>query len=147
MKPKHARAATLSVMVLLFAAAVALMLFSMRGSLVYFYTPSDWYAARAQNPATQRTREIRLGGLVEPGTLRNQADGSIRFRITDGARSIPVRYRGFVPSLFREGQGVVAQGRFRGNVFMAGTVLAKHDERYLPKEVVDALKRSGRWQP
>jgi cytochrome c-type biogenesis protein CcmE len=90
---------------------------------------------------------IRVGGLVKPGTLQRGDNLQIKFDVTDGNHDIAVRYQGIVPDLFREGQGVVAEGKLEtGNIFVADTVLAKHDERYMPREVVDALKKTGRWQ-
>jgi cytochrome c-type biogenesis protein CcmE len=90
---------------------------------------------------------VRLGGLVENGSLVKSADGHVAFAVTDGNATIKVAYRGILPDLFREGQGVVAEGVIAPDgSFAADTVLAKHDERYMPREVVDALKKSGRWQ-
>ena len=90
---------------------------------------------------------MRIGGLVKPGSLENGDNLLVRFLVTDGKTDISVHYRGIVPDLFREGQGVVAEGKLEsGGIFAADTVLAKHDERYMPREVVDALKKSGQWQ-
>jgi cytochrome c-type biogenesis protein CcmE len=90
---------------------------------------------------------VRLGGLVQPGSVIKAADGEVRFAIADKAGAVPTSFRGELPDLFREGQGVVAQGEFNpSGVFVANQVLAKHDEKYMPKEVVDALKKSGEWQ-
>jgi cytochrome c-type biogenesis protein CcmE len=90
---------------------------------------------------------MRIGGLVKPGSLQRGDNLQVSFAVTDGKTDISVRYQGIVPDLFREGQGVVAEGKLEsGRVFAADTVLAKHDERYMPREVVDALKKSGRWQ-
>ena len=90
---------------------------------------------------------MRIGGLVKPGSIERGDNLLVRFAVTDGKTDIAVRYQGIVPDLFREGQGVVAEGKLdTGGVFAADTVLAKHDERYMPREVVDALKKSGRWQ-
>jgi cytochrome c-type biogenesis protein CcmE len=122
--------------------AVALVLNAMSGSIVFFQSPTD--VAHEQLAAGTR---IRVGGLVKPGSVERGDNLRIRFEVTDGKSDIPVRYQGIVPDLFREGQGVVAEGTMEpGGVFVADTVLAKHDERYMPKEVVDALKKSGRWQ-
>jgi cytochrome c-type biogenesis protein CcmE len=122
--------------------AVGLVLSAMRGSIVFFQSPTD-VATEHLAPGTR----IRIGGLVKPGSVERGADLRIRFQVTDGKNDVPVRYQGIVPDLFREGQGVVAEGTLEpGGTFMADTVLAKHDERYMPKEVVDALKKSGRWQ-
>jgi cytochrome c-type biogenesis protein CcmE len=124
------------------AVAVGLVLFAMSGSIVFFNSPTD-IAARHPSPDTR----IRLGGLVKMGSVERGADLKIRFEVTDGKSDIPVRYQGVVPDLFREGQGVVCEGSLAPDgTFVADTVLAKHDERYMPKEVVDALKKSGRWQ-
>ena len=124
------------------ALAVGLSLYAMRDAVVFFYGPSE---ARAEQVTPGRT--VRLGGLVQPGSLIKGADGKIVFAITDNAQTIKTVYRGDLPDLFREGQGVVAQGSFDGaGDFQAQQVLAKHDERYMPREVVKALKASGEWQ-
>jgi cytochrome c-type biogenesis protein CcmE len=124
------------------AIAVGLVLNALSGSIVFFNSPTD-IAERHPGPQTR----IRLGGLVKPGSLVRGKDLRIRFEVTDGKTDIPVRYQGIVPDLFREGQGVVAEGNMDADgTFVADTVLAKHDERYMPKEVVDALKKSGHWQ-
>jgi len=124
-------------------AATAMVLAAFNDNLVFFYSPSD-LAAKATSPG----RRIRIGGLVETQSLRREADGrSVYFRVTDGKTDIVVIYDGALPDLFREGQGVVAEGRLRGDgVFVATSVLAKHDEKYMPPEVADALKKAGRWQ-
>jgi cytochrome c-type biogenesis protein CcmE len=90
---------------------------------------------------------VRIGGLVAPGSVVRSPDGEVRFSITDNANAVPTRFKGDLPDLFREGQGVVAQGEFdTAGVFQAKDVLAKHDEKYMPKEVVDALKKTGQWK-
>jgi cytochrome c-type biogenesis protein CcmE len=99
--------------------------------------------------AAKQVREgiaFRLGGLVEKGSVQHGAGAEVRFRVTDGKSSVPADFNGVLPALFREGQGVVATGAMDGGTFIASEVLAKHDEKYMPPEVVDALKRSGRWQ-
>ena len=122
--------------------ALALILSALGGSIVFFNSPSD-VLVRHIAPGTR----IRIGGLVKTGSVERGGDLKIRFEVTDGKSDIPVRFQGIVPDLFREGQGVVAEGKLEpGNLIAADTVLAKHDERYMPKEVVDALKKSGRWQ-
>jgi cytochrome c-type biogenesis protein CcmE len=123
--------------------AAALVLSAMEENLVFFYSPSDIQAQKAP-----RDRSIRIGGLVEQGTIMRGADGTtVTFKVTDTVNTIPATYRGILPDLFREGQGVVAEGRLRADgVFEATSVLAKHDERYMPPEVADALKRAGVWQ-
>jgi cytochrome c-type biogenesis protein CcmE len=124
------------------AIAVGLVLSAMRSSIVFFQSPSD-VVEHQLAPGTR----IRIGGLVKAGSVERGDNLRIRFAVTDGKHDIPVQYQGIVPDLFREGQGVVAEGKLEpGGVFAADTVLAKHDERYMPKEVVDALKKSGRWQ-
>ncbi len=124
------------------ALSAALSLYAMGDAAVFFYSPSQ--AASKHVPAG---RLVRLGGLVERGSVVKAADGSVQFGVTDRAAADKVVYRGDLPDLFREGQGVVTQGVFRPDgVFEAREVLAKHDERYMPKEVADALKKSGEWR-
>jgi cytochrome c-type biogenesis protein CcmE len=123
------------------AVAVGLVLSALRQSIVFFNSPSE--IARQQVSSAKR---IRMGGLVKPGSIDRGADLRINFEVTDGMADVPVAYQGLVPDLFREGQGVVVEGRFANGLFTADSVLAKHDERYMPREVVDALKKSGRWQ-
>jgi len=122
--------------------ATALVLVAFSDNLVFFYSPSE-LAARPLAPG----QRIRVGGLVETHSVAHEDGSRVTFRVTDGKTDIAVVYDGALPDLFREGQGVVAEGRLGTNgVFLAGTVLAKHDERYMPPEVVDALKKSGHWQ-
>lgn len=122
--------------------AVALMLNAFRDSIVFFNSPSDV----AQNHLAPVTR-IRLGGLVKAGSVMRGDNLKIRFYVTDGSRDIAVAYQGVLPDLFREGQGVVAEGTLdAGGVFNADTILAKHDETYMPKQVAEALKKSGHWK-
>lgn len=131
------------------AAAVGLTLSALKSSITYFYMPSE-IAALQSKPASA----IRLGGLVETGSIkylnpenRKEANPVVEFNVTDGSTSIKVAYAGLLPDLFREGQGVIVQGRFvdGGAVLQAENVLAKHDENYMPKEVADALKEQGYW--
>jgi cytochrome c-type biogenesis protein CcmE len=124
-------------------AAVLLVLFAFSQSVAYFYMPGDL----AKNPVGPGTL-IRLGGLVGEGTVVRGEGTTVQFAVTDGADAIKVKYTGILPDLFREGQGVVTEGRFEpgDNVFVADTVLAKHDERYMPKEVADRLKKDGVWK-
>jgi cytochrome c-type biogenesis protein CcmE len=124
-------------------AAVLLVLFAFSQSVAYFYMPGDL----AKNPVGPGTL-IRLGGLVGEGTVVRGEGTSVQFAVTDGTGAIKVRYTGILPDLFREGQGVVTEGRFEpgDEVFIADTVLAKHDERYMPKEVADRLKKDGVWK-
>ena len=121
------------------ALAVTLVLAAFRQNLVFFFTPSQVAANEAPLGTT-----FRIGGMVETGSVKRQADGlTVRFLVTDTAKSIPVEYRGALPDLFREGKGVVAQGRVgTDGVFVANEVLAKHDENYMPPEAAEAVKRA-----
>jgi cytochrome c-type biogenesis protein CcmE len=143
MTRKRRRLLALALGLGMLGAATAMVLAAFNDNLVFFYGPSD-LAEKAIAPG----RRIRIGGLVEQQSLRREADGhSVTFRVTDGKTVIAVVYDGVLPDLFREGQGVVAEGRLRGDgVFIATNVLAKHDEKYMPPEVADALKKAGRWQ-
>ncbi len=124
------------------AIAVALVLGAMRDSIVFFNSPTDLAEKKLNLDA-----RVRLGGLIKPGSLARGDDRQIRFEVTDGHAEIPVSYQGILPDLFREGQGVIAEGRVEpGGTFRADTILAKHDENYMPREVVDSLKKQGRWQ-
>jgi cytochrome c-type biogenesis protein CcmE len=124
------------------AIAVALMLNAFRDSIVFFNSPSD-VAEKHIAPGAR----IRLGGLVKTGSLVRGDNLKVRFDVTDGNRDIVVAYQGVLPDLFREGQGVVAEGALDSSgLFTADTILAKHDETYMPKEVADALKKSGHWK-
>jgi len=143
MTRKHRRLSVLGVGIVLLGAAAALILSAVGDSLVYFYSPTD---LRAQTLPADRL--VRIGGLVEEGSVARSDDGgTVRFAVTDLTETVPVTYTGLLPDLFREGQGVVVQGRVGADgVFAASEVLAKHDENYMPKEVADALKKSGQWQ-
>jgi cytochrome c-type biogenesis protein CcmE len=141
-KRKHQRLAMLGGAALLLAAAAALALTALEDNIVFFYSPTD--IAEKGVPAGKR---FRVGGLVVEESVKRLDGGAVRFEITDTLRKVPVAYRGVLPDLFREGQGVVAEGVLRPDgVFAATEVLAKHDERYMPPEVVEALKRAGKWQ-
>jgi cytochrome c-type biogenesis protein CcmE len=123
------------------ALAGALVLSALRDSIVFFNSPSDIVEQHVAPGA-----RIRMGGLVKPGSIKRGEQLRINFEVTDGKADVPVAYQGLVPDLFREGQGVVVEGRLApGGQFNADTVLAKHDERYMPREVADALKKSGHW--
>jgi cytochrome c-type biogenesis protein CcmE len=123
------------------AVAVALVLFALKDSIVFFNSPTDV----VEKHLAAGTR-IRLGGLVKPGSVTRGANFAVHFAVTDGNKEIPVAYSGALPDLFREGQGVVAEGAIDGTgVFAADTILAKHDENYMPREVADALKKQGHW--
>ncbi|HEY2446975.1 MAG TPA: cytochrome c maturation protein CcmE [Rhizomicrobium sp.] len=124
------------------AGGTALVLSALKQNIVYFYSPSD-LAAKSVEPGVA----FRIGGLVAQGSVKRGPGADVRFVVTDGRKQIPVTYTGVLPDLFREGQGVVATGALdTGGVFAASEILAKHDERYMPPEVVDALKRAGRWK-
>ena len=143
MKRKTLRLYLLVASLCLLGVGLGLTLYAFQNRIVFFFSPSDIAASR---PASGQT--IRLGGLVEAGSVAKSGDGATtNFRVTDLKNAVVVSYRGVLPDLFREGQGVVVEGQYGpdGN-FTASEVLAKHDEKYMPPEVVDALKRSGRWQ-
>jgi len=124
------------------AVAVGLVLTALNDNIVFFYSPSDLL-----EKAVEPGQKLRIGGLVEEGSKETLPGGETRFVITDLAETLTVSYVGILPDLFREGQGVVAEGELRPDgTFRAETVLAKHDETYMPPEVADALKRSGNWQ-
>jgi cytochrome c-type biogenesis protein CcmE len=127
----------------LLGGATGLVMLALSDSVAFFVTPSDIAQHRVEGD-----RRFRLGGLVVPGSVdRSAGDGTIGFALTDQAHEVQVRYKGLLPDLFREGQGIVAQGHLAGDgVFDASEVLAKHDEAYMPREVADALKQAGVWQ-
>jgi cytochrome c-type biogenesis protein CcmE len=137
MKPRHKRLALLGGGVAIIALAAGLIFTALSDNLVFFYSPTQVYAKEA--PVD---RGFRVGGLVEVGSVGRAQDGlSVRFRVTDTARSVTVEYRGILPDLFREGKGVVAQGRLDADgVFVADQVLAKHDENYMPPEAAMAIE-------
>jgi len=131
MKPKNQRLVLVSAALVAVLAAVLLAMWGLRDRASYFYTPADIAAGKAETG-----RAVRLGGMVEKGSIRHDPDGvTIRFVVTDGRATTPVTYRGIVPDLFREGSGAVAEGRVEGGTFVADTILAKHDERYMPPEL------------
>jgi cytochrome c-type biogenesis protein CcmE len=141
MTRKQTRLAVIGVLGAVLALAATLVLVALRDQIVFFYSPTD-VQARAVAPGTA----IRLGGLVKAGTWVRDGESNT-FVVTDGRTEIAAHYVGILPDLFREGQGVVAEGSLAPDgSFAATTVLAKHDENYMPKEVVDALKASGEWQ-
>ena len=125
------------------AVAVTLVLNAFNSNLVFFYSPSD-----VQQQKAPKDRTFRLGGLVEEGSVKRQPDGvTVRFAVTDTAKVIPVEYRGILPDLFKEGKGVVAQGKLEGDgTFRAQEVLAKHDENYMPPEAANAIERAHKAQ-
>jgi cytochrome c-type biogenesis protein CcmE len=122
--------------------AAALVLFALKDTIVFFNSPSD-LVDKHVGPGTR----VRLGGLVEQGSVTRGENLNVRFQVTDGNRAVAVVYQGILPDLFREGQGVIAEGALESSgIFKADTVLAKHDEKYMPKEVADALKKQGHWK-
>jgi cytochrome c-type biogenesis protein CcmE len=140
MTRKQRRLTLIAVAGLVLALAAALTLSALRDSIVFFASPSEL----AQNPPPPGKR-LRIGGLVKEGSIVK--DGLlVRFDVTDGAQTVQVRYEGMLPDLFREKQGVVAEGSLENGIFIARTILAKHDEYYMPREVVDALKDKGVWK-
>ena len=143
MTPKKQRRIAFAVaLVVAGAGAAALIVGALKDNVLYFYSPSD-VTARHVAPGVA----FRIGGLVEKASVRHGGGADVRFVVTDGKGSVPVDYNGVLPALFREGQGVVVLGALDpGGTFVATEVLAKHDEKYMPPEVVDALKRSGHWK-
>ena len=139
MKPKTQRLTLALLAVVAIIAAALLALSALKDQAAYFYTPSDAAKAHLQ-PGTA----VRLGGMVEKGSLAHLPDGvTITFVVTDNAASVPVRFKGIVPALFREGSGVIADGKFDAQgKFEAQTILAKHDERYMPPEIAGAMHKS-----
>jgi cytochrome c-type biogenesis protein CcmE len=140
-KPRHKRLAIAGVIVAAAGVAVALVLNAFQSNLVFFYSPSQ--VASHEAPSM---RTFRLGGLVERGTVKRDGT-SVTFVVTDTAKSIPVRFQGILPDLFKEGKGVVAQGQLQDGVFVAREVLAKHDENYMPPEAAEALKQAQHGNP
>jgi len=138
---KRGRLYAVLVGMVIVAAGIGLILYNLSEGMRLFIAPSELAKAPHDRP-------FRLGGLVEAGSLTREADGAtVHFRITDKTTAVPVTYKGVLPDLFREGQGVVAEGRLGPDGgFVADEVLAKHDEKYMPREVVEALKKAGRWQ-
>ena len=141
MKRKHKRLTFVAIGVGLMAASAGLVLTALDESLSFFRSPTEL----VEQPELG-ARRVRLGGLVEEGSVERGDAGVIRFRVTDLVNGVAVSYQGLLPDLFREGQGVVAQGRLENGVFVADEILARHDENYMSPEVSDALKKSGQWK-
>ncbi len=142
MTRKGRRLALIATALGIVAGAAGLALYALSDNIVFFYSPSELM----QKDVHAGTR-LRIGGLVEPGSVVKSAGETLDFAITDGANQIKVSFVGLPPDLFREGQGVVAEGVLEASgQFRAETILAKHDERYMPRELVDSLKKQGRWQ-
>ncbi len=142
MTRKQKRLAGIGAIGLVLAAALVLVLFALSNQIRFFYFPEDIHTGAV----TDASGAFRLGGLVKNNSVK-KAGTKVAFVITDGEFDVPVTFVGIVPDLFREGQGVVAEGRLSGDgEFIADNVLAKHDENYMPKEVADALKDKGEWR-
>lgn len=136
MKPRHKRLAIVGGILLLVGGIVALVMNAFQSNLVFFYSPSQVFSKEAPSGRT-----FRLGGMVEDGSVKR--DGvMVSFVVTDTVQKVPVRFEGILPDLFKEGKGVVAQGKLEGDVFVAREVLAKHDENYMPPEAAEALERA-----
>lgn len=143
MTRKQKRLAMLAAGGLVLAIAAALVLVAMRDTIVFFYGPTE-IAEKGIAPGTR----MRMGGLVEKGSVQKGPGQRVMFAVTDSKSTMKVVYEGLLPDLFREGQGVVTEGVFEGgSSFRADSVLAKHDETYMPREVADTLKKQGHWQP
>lgn len=139
---KQQRLALVLLALLLIGGAAGLVLAALEDKVAFFVSPSDVASQRLDSG-----KRFRIGGLVVDGSIRRESDGSVRFALTDSANEVEVLYKGLLPDLFRDGQGVVAQGTLRADGrFEAAEVLAKHDENYMPKEVADALKAAGYWK-
>jgi cytochrome c-type biogenesis protein CcmE len=141
MKPRHRKLAFIAAAVIGLSAATLLVLNAFRSNLVFFHTPSEVIAGKVPTNTT-----VRIGGLVENGSVQRSADSlQVSFAVTDLSNSVRVSYQGILPDLFREGQGVVVQGRMQsGRGFVADQVLAKHDEKYMPPEAAAALDQAAR---
>ena len=140
MTAKSKRLFIIAAIASLLGIAAMLVLGALRDNIVFFYTPSEISQSHIESG-----RQLRLGGLVKDGSVEIDGMQSV-FIVTDGSADITVRYNNALPSLFREGQGVIAEGQIESGVFMAQNVLAKHDENYMPAEVADKLKEQGVWQ-
>ncbi len=141
MTPRQKRMSLVGLIVVGVGVFVSLLMMSLNENINHFFSPSEILEGKA--PADH---SFRIGGLVVTGSVKRDTESlKINFDLTDGAKNYPVRYEGILPDLFREGQGIVATGRLRNNVFIADEVLAKHDENYMPPEVAEALKKSGKW--
>ena len=141
MSRKQRRLSLIGAALAVLAVAVALVLFALKDSIVFFNSPTE--LVEKQIKPGQR---VRIGGLVKEGSVMHGSNLAVRFEVTDGKSTVGIAYRGLLPDLFREGQGVVAEGALDAEgIFEADSVLAKHDESYMPREVADALKKQGHW--
>lgn len=144
MKPKHQRLLFVVISMVFLCVGTLLAMSAFRSNLIFFYSPTDLQKYISEHKS-QEEKTIRIGGLVKAGSIKTSGD-NVDFIITDGNADIEVSYNGIVPNLFREGQGCIAEGKVNAEgKFTVRRILAKHDEKYMPKEVVDALKRSGNW--
>ena len=141
MKLKHKRLTFVFVALILLSIATSLVLIAFEENIVFFYSPTEILTKKV--PPTQK---IRLGGLVKNESIKKSKNNEITFLVTDNKSTIAVKFYGILPDLFREGQGIVAEGKLKSGTFFAEEVLAKHDENYMPPEVAAALKQSGQWQ-
>ena len=142
MKPKNKRLSLIVATLTALAASVALILVAFEDNVVFFYSPSD--LLKKQPGPTQK---LRIGGLVKKDSIKREPGVTeVSFEVTDLNNSVPVVFNGILPDLFREEQGVVAEGRYREQLFYATQILAKHDEQYMPPEVAESLKKSGKWK-
>ena len=144
MKRKQKRLSFVALGIIILAIAASLILFAFKDNIVFFLSPSEITNKLLKNEINPDQR-LRIGGLVEKGSVTKGALN--RFKVTDLNKSIVVEFKGLLPDLFREGQGIVAEGKYSNGVFTASEVLAKHDETYMPPEVAEALKKSGKWKP
>jgi len=142
MKRKHKRLSFVFLGVLALGAAAALILTAFEDNIVFFHSPTE-IVQKDLRPE----QRLRVGGLVKEGSVKRAGtDAIVRFQVTDLTTTLPISFKGILPDLFREGQGIVAEGHYQNGVFVATEVLAKHDETYMPKEVADALRKSGKWK-
>ncbi len=142
MKPKNKRLSLIVATLTALAASVALILVAFVDKVVFFYSPSELLKKR---PGP--TQKLRIGGLVKKDSIKREPGVTeVSFEVTDLNNSVPVVFNGILPDLFREEQGVVAEGRYREQLFYATQILAKHDEQYMPPEVAESLKKSGKWK-
>ena len=142
MKPKNKRLSLIIATLTALAASVALILVAFEDNVVFFYSPSDLLKKRP-GPS----QKLRIGGLVKKDSIKREPGMTeVSFEVTDLNNSVPVVFNGILPDLFREEQGVVAEGRYREQLFYATQILAKHDEQYMPPEVAESLKKSGKWK-
>lgn len=142
MKRRHKTLIWIALGAVILGGGTVLGAVAMKKTVSFFYAPKDVLVT-----PPKLNREVRLGGLVLTGSLKHTNDGTINFVVTDNVANVNVTYKGIVPDLFREGQGVIAEGKFTDNThFKAERILAKHDENYVPKEVADSLKKSGEWR-